>query len=97
MKKLDTHGMKMTGIKAAAGATKDLTPYGGSCVQVSYDRETGEVLTAYHVGSGWTLYHESSIVTACYATAPMTMQEVADSIADKVRCIWADEPADCEV
>lgn len=84
---LNTYGYKMQGIKRAASETKLLQGYySGQYVQISYDCSTGEVLTNYHVSLGynsWTQYHDPAIITVCFTGSPMTMQEIADKIADR--------------
>ena len=81
---LNTRGLKMRGIKAASAATNGLSPYGWGRVQISYDRDDGEILTDYHIGNDWTQYRSVSIITAGWANRPMSMQEIADVIADAV-------------
>lgn len=85
MKKVNMYGYKMNGLKAAAAETKGLRGYyDAAYVQISYDRATGDVLTNYHVSLGhnsWTEYHDSDVVTVCYASEHMTMQEIADAVA----------------
>lgn len=84
--KTNTYGLKMTGLRKAAGETKGLTgQYSGHYVQISYDRSTGEVVTNYHYSLGqnsWSQYHDSNIITVCNVSQPKTMQEIADLIAD---------------
>lgn len=85
---LNTYGYKMLGLKRAAEKTKLLQGYYyGQYVQISYDCSTGEVITNYYVSLGhnsWTQYYSPAIITACFTSSPMTMQEIADRIADKV-------------
>lgn len=85
----DRHGMTMKGLRKAAGATKGLTGYySGHYVQISFDRGVGEVLISEHCSFGqnsWTQYHDPEVITVCNASAPMTMQEIADRIAETVR------------
>lgn len=83
--KTNTHGYKMHGLRNAASETKGLAGYySGHYVQISYNRETGEITTNYHYSLGqnsWTQYHDPAIITICNASSPMTMQEIADMIA----------------
>lgn len=85
---LNTHGMKMTGIRKVAGATKGLTGYySGRYIQVNYDPETGEVWHDDHVSFGqnsWTQYHDKNIINCGNISNPATMQEIADMVADAV-------------
>lgn len=100
MKKINMHNLKMTGLRKAASDTKGLTgPYNSDYVQISYDTSDGEVLTDYHcsLGHNWqTQYHDRAIITICDAAGPMTMQQIADAIADAVamRDYRAQEDAD---
>lgn len=83
MMKIDTHGVKMTGLKAAAHETHSAQPY-GPYIQISYDPDTGKVMTEYHISvNNWTNYLPG-IVHVTNAKSPMTMQEIADAVASAV-------------
>lgn len=88
--KIDTHGIKMYGLRKAAGETKRLTGYySGHYIQISFDTSDGEILTDYHCSFGqnsWSVYHKPSIISVCNACIPMTMQQIADKIAEVVSC-----------
>ena len=83
--KINKHGLNMRGLKSASGDTKD---YGRNCyIQISYNTRTGEVLTDYHYsigGNSWTEYRDSDIVTIRNTSRHMTMQEIADAIAQEL-------------
>jgi hypothetical protein len=82
---LNTHGIKMHGIKAAAHETTHAAPY-GAYIQISYNPATGDVLTAYHVsGNSWTQYQDPEIIHICNAHERMTMQAIADAVAEAVK------------
>ena len=84
---LDTHGMKIKGLKKASGETCELGDYSASYIEVFYDLRTGEVWTAYQYSLGensWTEYNESSILKICNTHHHLTMQTLADMIYDKV-------------
>jgi len=85
---VNTHGLKMIGLKKAAGETKGLTNYySGHYVQISYDKVTGEIISDYHYSLGqnwWTQYHDSNVITIGNASSPLTMQAIADWIAEAV-------------
>lgn len=87
--KIDKHNLPMHGLRKASGETKDLTGYySGHYVQISYDTQSGDVITDYHYSLGqnsWTEYHDTNIITICNASEPMTMQEIADAIANKIK------------
>ena len=63
--KLEKSGIKMQGLKKAAGETKHLDYWNGY-TQISYD---------------WTRYRSNSIISVCNAREPMTMQDIADAVA----------------
>lgn len=89
---INKHGLKMIGIKAAAAETNGLNPYDHGYVQISYDTETGDILTNYHYSIGqnsWTQYDDSNIITVCYTHSKMTMQEIADAIANAMQTLKA--------
>lgn len=80
--KLNTYNMTMKDIRKAAGYTKEINH---GRVQIDYDMETGEVLYTWHMDSNsWTEYREPSVIHVVTTRAPMTMQEIADAIRDKV-------------
>ena len=87
-KTINRHGLILSGLRKAAGETKGLTGYySGRYVQISYDTRNGAILTNYHYNLGqnsWTQYHNSDIITICNASSPMTMQQIADAIAEAV-------------
>ena len=88
--KIDTHGMKMRGLKAAAGPTKDLTGYySGLYDELFYDRATGEMWTIRQTSLGqktWTEYHDGNVIKIGNLDKRMSMQEIADMIAERVSC-----------
>ena len=77
---LNTYGLKMTGIRKASGATCN---WDGR-TQISYDTETGEIYTNDHIGDSWSQYHSPAVITVCFASEHMTMQEIADRIREAV-------------
>lgn len=86
-KQINKHGLKMHGLKAASGETKDYGYYSGHYVQISYDTETGDILADYHYSLGqnsWTHYHAPAIITVATTADHMTMQEIADAVAQAV-------------
>ena len=85
MAKINTHGLKMKGIKKASGDTCNYSS--GHYIQISYDTETGDIMTDYHYSLGrnsWTQYHDPAIITICTTDYHMTMQDIADAIAEAV-------------
>lgn len=85
MAKINTHGLKMVGLKKASGDTRDY--YDSRYIQISYDRNDGEILTNLHSdwGRTWgTHYHDPAVITICTTSRHMTMQAIADAIAEAV-------------
>ncbi len=81
MEKVNTHGIKMIGLRAACSESKILTGYyGGSHLQISYDTKTGKILTGYHVGNSYTVYDDPAVIWVCNLSDPSTMQEISDKI-----------------
>ena len=79
--KLEKYGIKMQGLKKAAGETKGLDGWNGY-VQISYDRADGEAIAAYHIDvNDWTRYHSETIIPVRDTREPMTMQGIADAVA----------------
>lgn len=79
--KLEKYGIKMQGLKKAAGETKGLDGWNGY-VQISYDLAVGEVIAACHVSvNSWTRYHSETIIPVRNTREPMTMQGIADAVA----------------
>lgn len=92
---IDTHGIKMTGLKAAAAATKGLQGYySGLYEELFFDRRTGEVWTKTQCSFGhnsWTVYHDEQIIKICDLDDPTTMKEIADLIKWRVEEVEAME------
>ncbi len=90
MEKVNKHGLKMRGLKAASGKTRNYGYYSGHYVQISYDTDTGDVLADYHYSLGqnsWTRYHDPAIITIATTADHMTMQQIADAITRAVEWI----------
>ena len=88
--KVNTHGLKMIGLKAASGETKGISycsgQYSGQYVQIGYDLDEGRVYADWHLTvDDYRRYHSPRIITVCGAREPMTMQEIADCVAAAVR------------
>ena len=87
MKKLNTYGYKMTGIRKAAGETKDLPGYySGHYIELFFNPENGEVWTVYQYSLGqnsWTVPRDGSI-KICNLCEPTSMQQIADYIREAI-------------
>ena len=80
--KINKHGIKMTNLRAISGATVNNA---NGYSQISYDRSTGELLEAWHIGNSltsWTEYHDPDVIHVCNTRRHMTMQELADAVRD---------------
>lgn len=79
--KLEKYGIKMQGLKKAAGETKHLDYWNGY-TQISYDRSDGEVIAEYHTDvNDWTRYRSETIIPVRNTREPMTMQDIANAVA----------------
>ena len=87
--KVNTHGLKMIGLRKVAGESKSTKGYyDGYYIQISYNIITGEI----HVNEHWNLghrdyvvYHNPNIINVGNICTPHTMQDIADKIYDAVR------------
>lgn len=85
MKKVDTHGLTIKGLKAACGQTCNWPPRSGGYTEVFYDLSTGEVWTVDQIGfNSWTEYQDPDIIKVCNSTTRLKMQDIADLIRDAV-------------
>ena len=72
--KINKYGVKMTGLKLAAGATKPLSPYAPWHIQIGYDMATGKVICSeVYSDCNYLVYHDDTIITLPNITRPMTM------------------------
>lgn len=76
--------MKYTGIKAAAGATKNLNGYySGEYVELFVDKSSGKVWIVYQYSIGqntWTHYDDNNIIKCGNISSPATMSEIKEMI-----------------
>lgn len=90
MKNIDTHGLKMTGLRKICSDTKGLGGYySGEYVEIFYDLSTGKVWGEYQYSLGqnsWTRYDDASVIKCGNMSRPATMQEVSDMVWEKVSC-----------
>ena len=86
---VNTHGLKMTGLRRAAGETKSLRgTYDPNYVQISYDKETGDIITNNHydLGHSWqTNYCKAEIINIGIICFQATMQQIADMIDERMK------------
>lgn len=84
---INTHGLKMIGLKKASGSTANYGAYSPAYDEIFYDTKTGEVWTVYQCSIGhnsWTVYDDPNVIKICNASCHMTMQEIADAIAEQL-------------
>lgn len=84
---INTHGLKINGIRKASGNTINWSPRSGGYTEIFYDRNSGDCWTVDQVSLGqnsWTVYKDRAIIKVCNTDVHMTMQQIADLIADAV-------------
>lgn len=80
--RINKYGLKIVGLKKAASITHDSDCWENSCVEIFYDRSTGEVWGDLHITNNeWSEYHDSNIIRVCVTRGKMSMQEIADEIS----------------
>lgn len=81
---LNKHGLKMNGLKKAAG---EMVSWDDQRVNnvLYYDRKSGDIMCRTHTQNSWDEWHDPAII--CVARTPdrMTMQQIADAIALSVQ------------
>ena len=85
---INTHGIKMRGLKEASGYTQNYGPYSGSYVEIFYDKSNGDVWGVFQHSLGqnsWTVYHDPDVIKVCTTSRHMTMQQIADCIRDRLQ------------
>ena len=81
---LNTHNLKIKGLKKASGKTINWNPRSGGYTEIFYNRDSGEVWTVDQVSLGhnsWTKYDDPAIIKVTETETHMTMQAIADAIA----------------
>lgn len=87
MAKVDTHGLKIKGLRKASGETCNYGECSGMYDEIFYDRATGEVWTVFQCSLGqqwWTRYHDENVLKVGNTQRHMTMQEIADAVYEAV-------------
>ena len=94
---INTHGLKMKGIKAAVGEIPTGGYYSGEYAEIFYDKARGEVWAKYQYSLGqntWTVYDNRDVIKIGNYSGKTTMQQLADDIAETVNfhkmfaCDW---------
>lgn len=81
---INTHDLQMHGLRKAVSAIRCWGDCDSAAEQISYNRTTGDVLTDTVVGDSWVVYHDSQIVNVGAYRGRVTMQQLADDIAQTV-------------
>ena len=83
MKEINTYGLTMNGLEEAAAETRNIRPNSGHYVQISYDRDSGDVMSDYHVDENSRVrYNSDRIVTVGFFADTVSAQCVADHIRE---------------
>lgn len=81
---LNTYGLKMVGLKKAVGEMVNWSDQRVNNV-IYYDRSTGDIMCRTHTQNSWDAWHDPAIVCVIRTPDRMTMQQIADAIAQRVR------------
>lgn len=85
MKKVNMHGLKINGLGKAAKATENGSRRYNLHMQINYDSDTGETWASGPLTDGdYVAFDDPAILAVCDAYSSMTMQEIADAIAEAV-------------
>lgn len=87
MSKVDTHGLKIVGLKKASSDTYNRKWRDQSHDEIFYNRETGEVWAVYQYGLMTRVYDDPNVIKIVNAWKHMTMQEIADMISQVVEVL----------
>lgn len=82
--------MTIKGIRKAVGETRHSNFTCGGRLQISLNLDNGELLTAYHVGENWTVYHDPCIVHVAMVNWSLTMKELKELIDIAVQIAFDD-------
>lgn len=88
MKAVDTHGLKINGLRRVCGEAGGWPANSGGYDEIFYNRETGDLWTVPQVSLGrnsWTEYRNNpEVVKVCETSEHMTMQEIVDAVSRAV-------------
>ena len=96
MKKVNTHGLNMRGLRQACSKTENY-PTNGLYNEIFYNIATGSVWTVlqYSLGrNSWTKYDDPDVIWVCDTSHHMTMQQIADAINEAYQDYRYTETAD---
>ena len=86
MKKVDTYGLKINGLRKVCGETNLPRGYwDGFYMEIFYDKSTGALWTDEHVShNNYSLYKDEDVVKITNAYSHMTMQRIANAVRDRM-------------
>ena len=83
---INTHGLTMTGLEAAAQETSCIRENSGHCVHIRYDASAGKVYATFFVDTNnWVESSDPAVISIGHFTGPTTAQRIADIIADSMQ------------
>lgn len=77
---VDKHGLKMTGIKEVAGATKGIEGLRGYHIDIYYNVKTGRVWGVGQIGNSFKRYDDEDIAYVGMVRVSVSMQSIADLV-----------------
>lgn len=83
--KLNTHNIKMYGLKKASGATRNIGAYNPFRFDVYFNVHTGEVIVREEFANNFIKFDDPYIMYVCTTREHLTMQQIADKIAERGR------------
>ena len=90
MAKINTHGLKMIGLRNACAETRKIHNT-GLVLEISYDLNAGKIITKeYADWNSYTVFDSESIQTVMRTSISPTQQEIADAVDLKINAerIW---------
>ena len=72
--------LKIKGLKKACSETKGLNYLRGEHIQLAIDISTGELITRYHIGDNWTVFHDPDVRTIRHIHQACTMAEIREMV-----------------
>ena len=87
MAKVDTHGLKIVGLRKASSTTYNRKWRDQSHDEIFYNKETGEVWALYQYGLNTRVYADENVIKIGNAWKHLTMQEIADMISETIEVL----------
>lgn len=86
--KVNKYGLNIKGLKKVSGETENYRCYSPAYNEIFYNMESGELWSKYQYSLGqnwWTQYDDGNIIKVCNTQKHLTMQELADRVAEAVQ------------